>query len=202
MTSNVDASVPAGPVARTRDVRRNFAIIKAEIEALQLLLTSTATNNNPQFTGLMVAESALFSGDFDIEGVLSPSEIAPLQTSTPAKTPAGVFSNVVGGPTFTLQPSGRIDLSGVMTFDYTVMATGTGYQLCAIGALPVELCPPTDYVVPCVVLFGGVSFRTAMISVSAAGFVGFAWTLDASTATTNITGVGALAYFTGSYIAR
>jgi hypothetical protein len=45
MTSQIDATKPAGPVAYTADVRANFAAAKAEIEALEATLAVDQAGN-------------------------------------------------------------------------------------------------------------------------------------------------------------
>lgn len=47
MVSNIDPSVPHGPVAFTADVRGNFATAKAEIEALQAQGTGGGGSTGP-----------------------------------------------------------------------------------------------------------------------------------------------------------
>lgn len=69
--SNVDPTVPSSPIAYTADIRRNFEIIKQEIEAIQAYVAANQNNDSPTFGGTIHAVNADFTGDVNIDGDLT-----------------------------------------------------------------------------------------------------------------------------------
>lgn len=60
--SNVRTDVPTSPNAFTKDLRANFAIIKAELESIQTWINSNKTTDSPQFSGTTSMVDAIVSG--------------------------------------------------------------------------------------------------------------------------------------------
>lgn len=196
MTSRVDPSVPASPIAHTADVRLNFQRIKEELEALQEAIASGLNADSPQFTGTIAAVNAALSGTLAVNGALTATSIVPLATQTPPVTALAPLSAVTGGVTFTKMPDGVVHLSGTVTFSYTAQQTQTDEgQIVATGGLNAAFRPSAT--------LGVVQSTTSgfffVVRVFSDGKVAFLWGVDRSTASSSVTGAGHVVNFTGSY---
>jgi len=118
--SLVDVTKPASPIALTSDVRKNFAIIKTELEALQAWRDTGVFGNSPEFTGNTQVVDLTVSGVAAINTLEATFQTAvALQevTLSPASEVTAIAETGVGpGLTFTKSPLGIVYVSGFLTF--------------------------------------------------------------------------------------
>lgn len=197
MTSQVNVSVPSSPTAYTRDIRRNFEIISAEISAIQAYIAANQNNANPQFTGTMQAQSAAFSGNVDIAGALT---VQPVSTQIPSiVTNVGTLTNVTGPLTFTKLINGMVYVTGKITFDYTNMDTqaspGSGENIVAAAGLNPEFRPSIN--TPLII--GSTSGFFMFLWVKTDGSLNLGWGLDRTSSNSTVTGSGHVCVINHSY---
>lgn len=143
-TSKVDASKPSSPIAYTRDVRKNFQAIKDELEEIFAILAGGDGTQNPKFSGLMEAESAILSNYLTVQGLFTPTTEVPVLVYEPTLvSPAqlGVVANwnAAAKLTFTKMASGFIFLSGLVSFQPT--GWNINQAIIAVGGVPVGMRP-------------------------------------------------------------
>jgi hypothetical protein len=141
--SLVDPTVPTSPIALTRDMRRNFAIIKTELDALQAWRDSGVLQDSPAFSGTATLENADVSGTLTVD-TISPTTENPVATETPSFLAVGAITaiGILGsGPVFTLTKDalGIVHMSGFTSF--TTNALAAAVAIGPVGSVSPAFCP-------------------------------------------------------------
>lgn len=114
MASNIDPTVPSGPIAFTADVRRNFASAKSEIEGLQTLFAGGWNAGHV----ITVGANLVLSPQGVLSGVASSAQHFLGGYNATTNTPAlgaggtGAGSGVVGN-TWVVMTAGTVAVDGV-----------------------------------------------------------------------------------------